>query len=199
VVERARELAALSRAPAEHLARHRARLHQQLREMRASGRRSVADGAELAGVHGLVLLRGERRLSLEHARRTSALPASAAQLRRSGPGALTRRRRDLERLDLALAAHDPERTLARGYALVQGGDGGLVSTAAAAREAGRMNVRFQDGSVGARVEDAETGPVRGSGIEVDRVGPGRESGIEGEPRRPSSEPGVRPPDEDSAS
>ncbi|MDX6650158.1 MAG: exodeoxyribonuclease large subunit [Solirubrobacteraceae bacterium] len=199
VVERARELAALSRAPAEHLARHRARLHQQLREMRASGRRSVADGAELAGVHGLVLLRGERRLSLEHARRTTALPASAAQLRRSGPGALTRRRRDLERLELALAAHDPERTLARGYALVEDRDGRLVSGAAAARAAGRLDVRFHDGSVGARVEDEETGPGRGSGIEVDRVGPGRGSGIEEEPRGPVPDRPVRPPDEDPAS
>ena len=39
VLERARPLAALSRAPAEHVARHRARLHQQLRELRASARR----------------------------------------------------------------------------------------------------------------------------------------------------------------
>ena len=30
-----------------------------------------------------------------------------------------RRRRELERLALALGAHDPERTLARGYALVR--------------------------------------------------------------------------------
>jgi exodeoxyribonuclease VII large subunit len=208
VVDRARELAALSRAPAEHLARHRVRLHQQLREMRASGRRGVADGAELAGVHGLVLLRGERRLSLEHARRTTALPASAAQLRRAGPGALARRRRDLERLELALAAHDPERTLARGYALVQDGDGGLVSGAAAAREAGRVNVRFQDGSVRARVEDDETGPIRTSGIEGEPRGPGSDrpgsdrpvsSGVEEEPWGPGSGEGVRPPDEDSAS
>jgi len=158
VVDRARELAALSRAPAEHLARHRARLHQQLREMRASARRGVSEGAELAGVHGLVLLRGERRLSLEHARRTTALPASAAQLRRSGPGALARRRRDLERLELALAAHDPERTLARGYALVQDDDGGLVSAAAAARAAGRVSVRFHDGAVRAQVEDGVRTP-----------------------------------------
>jgi exodeoxyribonuclease VII large subunit len=181
VVDRARELAALSRAPAEHLARHRARLHQQLREMRASARRGVSEGAELAGVHGLVLLRGERRLSLEHARRTTALPASAAQLRRSGPGAVARRRRDLERLELALAAHDPERTLARGYALVEDRDGGVVSTASAAREAGRLDVRFQDGSVGAQV-DEETGPGRGLGVEgEDPAGP------------------VRSPDEDLAS
>src|SRR6185436_14945491 len=45
IVERARTLARLSRAPAEHVARHRTRLHQQLRELRAAARRRVADGS----------------------------------------------------------------------------------------------------------------------------------------------------------
>src|SRR3954451_11318907 len=36
VLDRARHLAQLSRAPAEHIARHRGRLHQMLREIRAS-------------------------------------------------------------------------------------------------------------------------------------------------------------------
>src|SRR5213075_2751067 len=39
VVVRARALAQLSRAPAEHVARHRGRLQQWLREIRAAGRR----------------------------------------------------------------------------------------------------------------------------------------------------------------
>src|SRR5579859_2774335 len=38
ILERARSLAHLSRAPAEHVGRHRARLHQMLREVRASAR-----------------------------------------------------------------------------------------------------------------------------------------------------------------
>ena len=38
---RARTLAQLSRAPAEHVARHRVQLHQHLRELRASARRGV--------------------------------------------------------------------------------------------------------------------------------------------------------------
>ena len=42
IVERARTLARLSRAPAGHVARHRTRLHQHLRELRASARRGVA-------------------------------------------------------------------------------------------------------------------------------------------------------------
>src|SRR3954449_1986845 len=39
ILGRARTLAQLSRAPAEHIARHRGRLHQWLREIRAAGRR----------------------------------------------------------------------------------------------------------------------------------------------------------------
>src|SRR3954449_11836493 len=42
VVTRARELAALSRAPGEHVARQRRALHQTLRELRASAARRVA-------------------------------------------------------------------------------------------------------------------------------------------------------------
>ena len=44
VLERARTLARLSRAPGHHVARHRTRLHQQLRELRAATRRAIIDG-----------------------------------------------------------------------------------------------------------------------------------------------------------
>ena len=44
VLERARTLARLSRAPGHHVARHRTRLHQQLRELRAATRRAIAEG-----------------------------------------------------------------------------------------------------------------------------------------------------------
>src|ERR671930_928988 len=45
IVERARTLARLSRAPAAHVDRHRTRLHQELRELRAAARRGIADRA----------------------------------------------------------------------------------------------------------------------------------------------------------
>lgn len=131
VLHRARMLAQLSRAPAEQIARHRARLHQLLRELRASARRMTADGRSLASVHLLVLRR------------------SAERARASDAG---RRGRELERLTLALAAHDPERTLARGYAMVEDQEGQPLTSAAAARRAGELGVRFRDDSVRARVE-----------------------------------------------
>src|SRR5439155_2451622 len=41
VVTRARHLAALSRAPRDHLARHRVQLHQKARELRAASKRGL--------------------------------------------------------------------------------------------------------------------------------------------------------------
>ncbi|HMJ01625.1 MAG TPA: exodeoxyribonuclease VII large subunit, partial [Conexibacter sp.] len=132
VLERARALAALARAPAEHVARHRRHLHQLLRELRASARRGMRREGEQTGVRLLMLRRKAAASGVDHARR----------------------RGDLERLSLALAAHDPERTLARGYALVEDADGELVTSAGHARSAGQVALRFHDGRVRASVEDS---------------------------------------------
>jgi exodeoxyribonuclease VII large subunit len=133
ILDRARSLGHLSRAPEHHVRRHRRHLHQMLRELRASARRSCASGRELAGVHLLVLGR-------------SATRASSSET--------LKRRRELERLTLALAAHDPQRTLARGYALVEDRGGEPLGSAASARAAGDLRLRFHDGDVDARVRDA---------------------------------------------
>jgi len=131
VIRRARLLAALSRAPAAHLARQRTALRQTLRELRAVARRIASD---------------ERARS---ARRGQALAdARERAIRDCG----VRRPADLERLRLALGAHDPERTLARGYALVEDAAGAPVTTAAAARAASRVRLRFADDAVAARIE-----------------------------------------------
>jgi exodeoxyribonuclease VII large subunit len=132
VLSRARLLATLSRAPAAQLQRQRARLHQQLREARAGSRRR---------------LRAEWRLSSRR----------ALVLARKGSSALVdcrqRRTRELERLALALAAHDPQRTLERGYALVYSPRGQPLLTAARAREADEAQLRFADGTVTAKILD----------------------------------------------
>jgi exodeoxyribonuclease VII large subunit len=134
VLTRARALATLSRAPGQHIARHRGRLHQLLRELRASARRRTAQGETLA------------RRQLTVLERSTARAQGADR---------SRRERDLERLRLALAAHDPERTLARGYALVEDRDGAPLGSAVAALQAGAVNLRFHDGAVAARVDGGD--------------------------------------------
>jgi exodeoxyribonuclease VII large subunit len=62
-----------------------------------------------------------------------------------------RRARELERLALALAGHDPQRTLERGYALVFSPEHEPLPSAARAREAGEVSLRFADGALAARI------------------------------------------------
>ncbi len=104
ILDRAKTLGFLSRAPATIVAQHRRRLHQLLRELRASARRAPAKGHERA----------------------------AQQLR-------------------LLAAHDPNRTLARGYALVSDTDDNALTSANAARAAKDVRLRFHDDVADARV------------------------------------------------
>ena len=132
VLTRARALAALSRAPDEHIRSHRARLHQLLRELRAGARRQVQRGHTRTG--------GDAR-SLKR----TAIRAGGADRAARG--------RELERLALALGAHDPGRTLARGYALVEDRAGAPLGSAAAARAAGGVTMRFHDGDLAAEVTE----------------------------------------------
>ena len=153
VLERARTLAGLARAPAEHVARHRRRLHQQLRELRASARRRVGRETETAQTRLLVLRRKRDVAGAELARAERLLRGDGERLRHAAETATARRRRDLDRLMLALTAHDPERTLERGYALVEDEAGEVVTSAEQARAAGRVELRFHDGRVRAELED----------------------------------------------
>lgn len=132
VLARARLLASLSRAPASHLQRQRGRLHQKLREMRAGSRRRLAEELSVTGTRAVVLAR-KRDSTLRDCRE--------------------RMPRELGRLQLALAGHDPQRTLERGYAIVQDAGGRSLSSAERAREAGHVRLRFADGAIGARIED----------------------------------------------
>jgi exodeoxyribonuclease VII large subunit len=131
VLSRARLLSTLTRAPAAHLNRQRTRLHQQLREIRAGSRRRVQDDRGVTERRALVL---ERKVE-----------SSLLDCRRRKP-------RELEGLALALAAHDPQRTLERGYALVESPEGEPLVSAARAREAEQVRLRFADGAVPARVQ-----------------------------------------------
>jgi exodeoxyribonuclease VII large subunit len=156
IVDRARALARLSRAPAEHVARHRVRLHQELRELRAAGRRGLAERETIARRRADALRRKGAAAALAHDRGAQRARTGAAALDRAAAAAHQRRRRDLERLALALAAHDPQRTLERGYALVEDAAGEPVTSAAAARAKPSLTLRLQDGRVPVRPDPSDS-------------------------------------------
>jgi len=129
VLHRARQLAGLSRAPTAQLERHRVRLHQQLREIRAGSRRRLASEREHLERAAIVLQRKSAATTLD---------------------CRERRRRELTQLALVLSSHHPQHTLARGYAIVESSAGEPLTTAAAASEATELRLRFADGVLPAR-------------------------------------------------
>ena len=128
-------LVALARGPARALRRERLALNQKTREIRAASERGISER-----------LGFQRRLAsvvLERARR------------RAAGAEMERRRAALHRAEVALRAHEPERTLERGYALVEDPQGEPVTAAAAAIAAKNVRLRFADGGVEARIEEGE--------------------------------------------
>jgi exodeoxyribonuclease VII large subunit len=130
MLSRARLLTTLSRAPADQLARQRTRLHQQLREARAGARRRLESERALSERRVLVLQRKVQSSLLDCLRRYP---------------------HELQQLALTLAAHDPQRTLERGYALVEASSGEPLPTASAAREAQDVRLRFADATLPAKI------------------------------------------------
>ena len=147
VVDRARMLARLSRAPAHHVERHRARLHQALRELRATSRRALVAGERGNSSHAVALSRRAVAATAASERAASRVGANASALERTSAAALERRRRDLDRVLGTLAAHDPQRTLERGYALLEDPAGEPVTSAEAAGALSELTVRLHDGRV----------------------------------------------------
>lgn len=129
---RSRHLVALARGPARALRRERIALNQKTREIRASSERGLA----------------ERRA---FQRRIAVVVLDRAARRAAGAEASSRREA-LRRAEVAFRAHEPERTLERGYALAEDAGGEPVTSAAAAIAAGRVKLRFADGGVGAKIE-----------------------------------------------
>ncbi len=75
--------------------------------------------------------------------------------RRAAGADMEKRREALRRAAVALRAHEPERTLERGYALVEGDGGEPLTSAAEASAAERISLRFSDGRVRARPEQRD--------------------------------------------
>jgi exodeoxyribonuclease VII large subunit len=128
---RSRHLGALARGPARALQRERTSLNQKIREIRAAAERGLADRVASQTRKGTVVLERARRRAI---------------------GAdMEKRRAALRRAEVALRAHEPERTLERGYARVEGEGEEPLTSAAAAAAAGEVKLRFADGRVRARV------------------------------------------------
>jgi exodeoxyribonuclease VII large subunit len=159
VVSRARHLAALSRAPRDHVARHRVQLHQKAREIRAASGRGLDKRGERILRFLTVLERKLAATGVAADRNRLELRRDAESLERATDRLGERRLETLARLTAALNAHDPQRTLERGYALALGPDGEPHANAAAVRAAGTFELRMADATVPARVRDSADAPI----------------------------------------
>jgi len=152
LAQRGRVLAALSRAPREHVARHQRDLWQNAKELRAASRRGLAARAERqTRLASLVLPRKLEAARALVARSLAALRRDGGALDRAAAGAADRRAQTLARLTAALDARDPQRTLEGGYAMAIGPDGEPLPSAEAVRAAGDFDLRMSDGTVPARL------------------------------------------------
>jgi exodeoxyribonuclease VII large subunit len=154
IAARARHLGALARGPARALQRQRTILNQKTREIRAASERGIADRtASQRRIAGLVLERARRRALGQVERATDEGRRHGAALDSAAARAVAQRREALRNAAVALRAHDPERTLERGYALAETPDGEPLTSAAAATAAERFSLRFRDGRIDATTAD----------------------------------------------
>ncbi len=151
---RARHLAALARGPARALQRERGGLNQKIREIRAASERGLAERGAFQRRIATVVLDRARRRGIE---RTAAAAAEerrrGAAIERSASRALQRRREALRKAAVTLRAHDPERTLERGYALAETATGEPRDARRTPLSPPRqVRLRFADGRVKAQIE-----------------------------------------------
>jgi exodeoxyribonuclease VII large subunit len=159
VVARAKALGAHSRAPREHLERHRRRLHQCSRELRAASQRGLAGRRDYQRrIGATVIARKLGAAGTAAAREARALAGRASRLERAARALAERQQGALRGRAAALRAHEPERTLERGYALALDSSGEPLAGAGAVRAAGDFDLRLADGTVPAAVR---SDPSRG--------------------------------------
>ncbi|OJU83957.1 MAG: exodeoxyribonuclease VII large subunit [Solirubrobacterales bacterium 70-9] len=158
---RARHLGSLARGPARALQRQRTILNQKTREIRAASERGIAERGAFQRRIATIVLERTRRRALDRAERAGEKRRRhGAALDSAAERAVAQRREALRQAAVALRAHDPERTLERGYALAETPDGEPLTSAAAVAAAGRFSLRFSDGRVDARTA-ADPGPGAG--------------------------------------
>jgi exodeoxyribonuclease VII large subunit len=156
---RSRHLGALARGPARALQRERGGLNQKIREIRAASERGLAErGAFQRRIATIVLGRARRRAAERTAAAVGAERRRGEVLARSAERSLRRRREALEKAAVTLRAHDPERTLERGYALAETAAGEPVTSAEAAAAAAEFRLRFADGRIDVEAARGGRGP-----------------------------------------
>jgi len=130
----------------------RAALNQRAREVQASSERGQGKRrADLIGGTGRHLISSAARSRQAVASGVKRIEAAPALLESRVSRLVAHDRVQVERRAVALRAHDPQRTLERGYARVEDdGEEPVVSTKAA-KEAGTVKIVFADGKVGATV------------------------------------------------
>jgi len=146
-------LAAVARALGHHADGQRRFLHQRIREIRASATRAIAGGRHNGARRALVLDRKRHAALIAAGAAGARTSGHAAALERRSRAAAASRAAEVRRIAQTLAAHEPERVLERGYAIVSGTDGEVVTSAAAARRREQLRVRFSDDDVLTEVID----------------------------------------------
>jgi exodeoxyribonuclease VII large subunit len=102
-------------------------------------------------------------LASQRERLRERLEARAERLRRAGDRLTAEKRARLEGLGGVLRSLDYHAVLARGFAVVRGAGGAIVTRATAASSETRLEIEFADGRVGARPERRGRGePEQGS-------------------------------------
>ncbi|HSK49797.1 MAG TPA: exodeoxyribonuclease VII large subunit [Solirubrobacterales bacterium] len=164
---RGRHLAALARGPARALQRQRVILNQKIREIRAAAERGLTERTGFQRrIAAVVLDRARRRGAERAAAGAEANRRRNAGIERGVEAGLRARREALRQAAVTLRAHDPDRTLERGYALAEGPGGEPVTSAVAAVAAAKVRLRFSDGRVDAEIGggvERDDGAGRGAG------------------------------------
>ncbi|MDQ2622415.1 MAG: hypothetical protein M3Y45_05170, partial [Actinomycetota bacterium] len=152
VRDRIAPLASMATGPGRAIRHQRGILNQKTREVRASADRGLARRAanvESAGRRHLLPVATRAVRSLDQARfRIATMPML---LEATAKRIFGSRREWTVSKQVALRAHDPQRTLERGYARVEDRSGEPVVDPAGARRAADVRIRFAEGPVDARV------------------------------------------------
>jgi len=151
IINRAVLLRRLARAPAAHIRTLRSKLHQSIREIRASSMRRTLTEQSGVSRFALVLTRKQsatyNQITNSLAKRISRYSSDLARSAKSN-----HYQKRLDRLAATVKLHEPEQTLRRGYALVKDQSGKLVTSKVAASSAKQIELQFRDGSLKAEIE-----------------------------------------------